>query len=221
VVVVAKTQQERKTETRRLLLDAAATLFADHGIDAVSVDAVADAAGRTSGALYAHFGSKQGLLLSLMDEWSHSLVTVIAAEFELAPSIEDRLRAVATNVVTEPTVQTRRLMLLERELWLRAARDADVATAMTARAQTSHEHLARGLATWIRDGLIAPSSSPEVLASVLCALVVGLQTQNHVGAGAIDTDAAVAALAAVLGVASSNTATSGKATDAPVFVQSN
>ena len=45
VTVVAKTQQERKAETRRLLLDAAAMLFADHGIDAVSVDAVADRGG--------------------------------------------------------------------------------------------------------------------------------------------------------------------------------
>src|SRR5271163_2205174 len=114
---MAKTQHERKAETRRLLLDAAATLFAQHGIDAVSVDAVADAAGRTSGALYAHFGSKHGLLLALMDEWSDSLLTVLAAEFELAPGVTDRLRAVATNVITDPSPQTRRLMLLERELW--------------------------------------------------------------------------------------------------------
>ncbi len=97
-----RTQGERKADTRARLLDAAARLFADRGIDAVSVDTVADAAGRTSGAVYAHFGSKQGLLLALLDEWAHSLVTVIAAEFELADTVEDRLRAVAANVVTEP-----------------------------------------------------------------------------------------------------------------------
>ena len=117
-----RTQEERKAETRARLLDAAATLFAEHGIDAVSVDAVADEAGRTSGSVYAHFGSKQGLLLALLDEWAHSLVTVIAAEFELATTVEDRLRAVAVNVVTNPSDQTRRLLLLERELWLRGAR---------------------------------------------------------------------------------------------------
>ena len=117
---MSRTQGERKAETRARLLDAAATLFAERGIDAVSVDAVADAAGRTSGAVYAHFGSKQGLLLALLDEWAHSLVTVIAAEFELAATVEDRLRAVATSVVTDPSDQTRRLLLLDRELWLRA-----------------------------------------------------------------------------------------------------
>ncbi len=130
---LSRTQQDRKAETRRRLLDAAATLFAEHGIDAVSVDAVADGAERTSGALYAHFGSKQGLLLALMDEWAHSLVTVMTAEFEIAPSLDDRLRAVVRNVITEPTSQTRRLLLLERELALRAARDVDMAAAMRAR----------------------------------------------------------------------------------------
>ena len=44
---MARTQQERKADTRERLLSAAAQLFADHGIDAVSVDVVAEAAGRT------------------------------------------------------------------------------------------------------------------------------------------------------------------------------
>src|SRR5580693_10572897 len=99
---VSRTQEERKADTRARLLDAAAGLFAERGIDAVSVDTVADAAGRTSGAVYAHFGSKQGLLMALLDEWAHSLVTVLAAQFEVAASVEDRLRAVAADVITQP-----------------------------------------------------------------------------------------------------------------------
>src|SRR3984893_8173920 len=139
--VMSRTQEERKADTRARLLDAAATLFAARGTDAGSVDAVAHAAGRTSGAVYDHFGSKQGLLLALLDEWAHSLVTVIAAEFELATTVEDRLRAVAANVVTNPSDQTRRLLLLERELWLRATRDPDVAQSMRARSREAHDWL--------------------------------------------------------------------------------
>ena len=47
------TQEQRKAETRQRLLDAAAILFAERGIDAVSIDAIAEAADRTSGAVYA------------------------------------------------------------------------------------------------------------------------------------------------------------------------
>ena len=50
------TQGERRAETRQRLLDAAADLFATRGIEASSVDAIAEAADRTSGAIYDHFG---------------------------------------------------------------------------------------------------------------------------------------------------------------------
>ena len=196
---MARTQEERKAETRARLLDAAATLFAERGIDAVSVDAVCDEAGRTSGAVYAHFGSKQGLLLALLDEWAHSLVTVIAAEFELAATVEDRLRAVAVNVVTNPSDQTRRLLLLERELWLRAARDPEVARAMRARSREAHERLSRGFAAWIAEGLVDRVAEPDVLATVFRALVIGFETQHRIDPASLDTAQVASALAMVTG----------------------
>ena len=198
---MARTQEERRTETRARLLDAAAGLFADHGIDAVSVDAVADAAGRTSGAVYDHFGSKQGLLLALLDEWSHSLLTVIAAEFEVSATVEDRLRAVAVNVITEPSDQTRRLLLLERELWLRAARDPEVATLLRTRAREAHDWLTRGFSSWIDQGLIAPGAPAERVAGVFSALVTGLELRHRIDPGAGSADDVAAALGTVLGLA--------------------
>jgi AcrR family transcriptional regulator len=194
---MSRTQEERKADTRARLLDAAATLFAERGIDAVSVDAVADAAGRTSGAVYDHFGSKQGLLLALLDEWAHSLVTVIAAEFELAATVDDRLRAVAANVVTNPTDQTRRLLLLERELRLRATRDPDVAQAMRARSREAHDWLAKGFSAWIEDGLINPVADPAVLATVFRALITGLETEHTIDPDRFDTARVAAALALI------------------------
>ena len=196
---MARTQEERKADTRTRLLEAAAALFAERGIDAVSVDAVAEAAGRTSGAVYAHFGSKQGLLLALLDEWAHSLVTVIAAEFELADSLDDRLRAVATNVITNPTEQTRRLLLLERELGLRAARDPEVAAALQARSREAQDWLTRGFAAWIADGLLPGSVAPRVLAITFRALVVGIESLRAIDPETMDTDTVAAALVTVLG----------------------
>ncbi|HTT87437.1 MAG TPA: TetR/AcrR family transcriptional regulator [Acidimicrobiales bacterium] len=198
-----KTQEQRKAETRARLLDAAATLFAEKGIDAVSVDAVSEAAGRTSGAVYAHFRSKQGLLMALLDEWSHSLVTVIAAEFELAATVEDRLRAVAADVVTNPSDQTRRLLLLERELWLRATRDPEVAAAMRDRAREAHAWLSKGFEAWIADGLIDPAPSADTLATVFRALVTGLETGHRIDPDSLDTESVAAAFATAIGIPAS------------------
>jgi AcrR family transcriptional regulator len=197
---VARTQQERKAETRERLLSAAATLFADHGIDAVSVDHVAEAAGRTSGAVYDHFGSKQGMLLALLDDWEQSLVTVIAAEFELAADLADRLRAVALNLIVAPSPETSRLLLLERELWLRAARDPAVGRALRLRAAEAHARMARGFASWMAAGIIAPVADPDTLATVFRALVVGLEMQHRVDPDSIDIDTVTAAFGRVLDV---------------------
>jgi len=47
---------------RRALLDAAGRMAAEGGLAALSIPAVAAAAGVTKGALFHHFGSKQGLV---------------------------------------------------------------------------------------------------------------------------------------------------------------
>lgn len=51
-------QDERKQETRRLMLEAAGRGFRSQGYDGIGVDGLAKGAGVTSGAFYAHFGSK-------------------------------------------------------------------------------------------------------------------------------------------------------------------
>jgi AcrR family transcriptional regulator len=198
---VARTQQQRKADTRDRLLAAAAQLFADHGIDAVSVDVVAEAAGRTSGAVYDHFGSKQGMLLALLDVWEQSLVTVIAAEFELATDVAERLRAVADNLIAHPSEETGRLLLLERELALRAARDPQVAAALRTRAAEAHDRMARGFASWMAEGVIEPVADPDTLATVFRALVVGLEMHHRLDPAAVDVEVVTAALGRLLHVA--------------------
>lgn len=57
--------QKHDGTTREALLDAAEALLADAGRDAVSVRAVADAAGVSTRAVYSVFGSKPGLIGAL------------------------------------------------------------------------------------------------------------------------------------------------------------
>src|SRR6476659_5209256 len=96
------TQEQRRAETRARLLDAAAELFARKGFHAVSAAAVADAAGRTTGALYSHFGGKDGLLLALVKEWLGESAARIATAVELAGDLDGRLLGVWRNFGAPP-----------------------------------------------------------------------------------------------------------------------
>jgi AcrR family transcriptional regulator len=196
-MAVRRTQDERKAETRARLLAAAADLFASHGVGAVSVDAIAEAADRTSGAVYAHFGSKQGLLVALLEQWRHSLVSVVADAFEEAAGLEERLRAVAANVVVHPSEDTRRMLALERELWRLAERDPSIATVLRQRSVDAQARMARGFASWMDDGLV-PRADPDTVAGTFRALVVGLELQQRLDP-VLDVEQATAMLSRVVG----------------------
>ena len=62
---------------RAAILAAAAALFADHGVEAVSMDQVAAAAGVGKGTLFRRFGDKAGLAAALLDEREAALQEAI------------------------------------------------------------------------------------------------------------------------------------------------
>ena len=111
----------------------------------MSVDAVAEAAGRTSGAVYAHFGSKQGLLLALLDSWKDSVLHRPAGRGGRVRLPDGQLAAVWENVAGTADADSGRWSLLEHELWLRAARDPEVAEVIRARDAEARRFSARQL----------------------------------------------------------------------------
>jgi AcrR family transcriptional regulator len=115
------TQHDRRTETRRRLLEAAAELFAARGIAAATVDAIAERAGRTVGALYNHFTSKEDLLFAVVDEWLGGVSAVATAELAGAATTDERLAAM-WHAVTRPAAGDGRWIGLEHELWSYATR---------------------------------------------------------------------------------------------------
>jgi AcrR family transcriptional regulator len=55
-----------REETRRLLFEAAATVFAEQGIGAASVEAITAAAGFTRGAFYSNFADKDEMVTAML-----------------------------------------------------------------------------------------------------------------------------------------------------------
>src|SRR5947199_4607267 len=111
--MAARTQEERRAETRARLVAAAAELFARKGFHAVSAEAVADAADRTTGALYDHFGGKEGLLLALVDVWMNQTVADLRPALEDVPELDDRLAALWKGVVRRDDESSDAWVLLE------------------------------------------------------------------------------------------------------------
>jgi AcrR family transcriptional regulator len=65
------------SRNRAAVLEAAARLFAEHGVAAVSMDQVAAAAGVGKGTIFRRFGDKSGLASALLDAREHALQEAI------------------------------------------------------------------------------------------------------------------------------------------------
>jgi AcrR family transcriptional regulator len=177
-------QRDRRAETRRRLLAAAAELFAERGIEAATIDAVAAAADRTSGAVYDHFGGKEALLFALFEEWVDDVAGVVLAELITASSLDERVSALWRNVVDPPTGDGR-WVALEHELWLYASRHP-----------AAREHLAvRYRKAWEgAEVAVLGEGDPTGVGVTLVALLLGLQMLRQVDPGAVTDEVAVAAL---------------------------
>ncbi|MER5638350.1 helix-turn-helix domain-containing protein [Kitasatospora sp. NPDC002227] len=81
---------------RAAVLEAAARLFAEHGVEAVSMDQIAAAAGVGKGTLFRRFGDKSGLATALLDARERALQeAVLAGPPPLGPGAPAALRVPA------------------------------------------------------------------------------------------------------------------------------
>src|SRR6266567_1908379 len=67
-------QQLRTQETQKRLLDAAQEIFIRDGFEAAQLDAIAARAGRSKGAVYTHFKSKEDLFLALFEHRTREII---------------------------------------------------------------------------------------------------------------------------------------------------
>jgi AcrR family transcriptional regulator len=115
-------RSERKARTRAQLLAAAARVYSRRGFDSATLDEVAEDAGYTKGAVYDHFGSKENLLLALLDEHLAVQIAEQVALFDPAKDTAERPRAGSDRWMRE-LKQDPDVFRLFVELWVHAQRD--------------------------------------------------------------------------------------------------
>lgn len=113
---------ERVAATRARLLGAAERLFLKKDPESVSVRTINSAAGLNPGAAHYHFGSKQGLVLALLEDRLRSRLHVFSDIAELEAAEVVNLRDVV-GLAVDPLLQLAGGSPRER-LWVRLLADA-------------------------------------------------------------------------------------------------
>jgi len=170
---------ERTALTRRDLLEAAERRFYRDGYHGTTLEAIAEEAGYTKGAVYSAFESKADLFLTLVDDVIDHRLEDIAALFAEHPIGPSRLTTLAERPIDE---HTQRWALLVIEFWVHAAREPDLLEQFASRYRR------------VRDGLAAlasETSTPlgaESWALVTLALVNGLALERLIDPEGVPED---------------------------------
>ena len=115
------TQQARKAKTREAIVAAATRRFALRGVEATSLDDVAEAAGFTKGAIYANFPNKRALVDAVIERNIVQIDPAILVRPDL--SLADRLALIGREVAELTRTVPRETVLLDLEYSLAALRN--------------------------------------------------------------------------------------------------
>jgi AcrR family transcriptional regulator len=176
-VPIRLTREESQARTRSRLLEAARHEVARQGASA-SVRDIAEAAGYTQGALYAHFESKDLLLLELLRQHMKSeieaLETLLVASKEQGVGIRSALDAWLDTMNSDED-----WALLAVELQMQARRDSSFAAHYDELFEGHNEALGtlvQRLATEVEATLLAPARD---IAAILTGLAHGMAIQRR------------------------------------------
>jgi len=105
-------KQARAKEKVRQILQAASELLASDGLDKLTNNHIAKAAGMSVGSLYQYFPNKQAIIYSLYQEWLSGVVVAMKAGVERASEVEfttlmDELTAAIYGSLDEPATSSR------------------------------------------------------------------------------------------------------------------
>ena len=173
-----KTQAEKREETRDGILAAAARVFAARGFHGASLDAIADDAGFSRGAVYYNFADKEELFLELLDRRCAERAQDLREVFKDAPpgdvAATSRQAGVAAQHALDAMTGDPEWRALYLEFLAHAARDPEFRRSFARRTD-----LMRGALEELVVERTAPIAgdlpmTSEQLAVVIDALGVGL-----------------------------------------------
>jgi AcrR family transcriptional regulator len=109
--------QERTEATQAKLLHAAESIFTRDGFTASKLEQIAEAAGYTRGAIYAHYKSKEDLFLDLLEQRMHGKLATMRTLLTSVSTQEERLEKFRAQLLAVTCDRSWALLLLEFKLY--------------------------------------------------------------------------------------------------------
>jgi len=195
-----KTQAERREDTREQVLAAAASVFAQNGFHATSLEAVAEGAGFSRGAVYYNFADKEELFLELLDRRCAERAQDLREVFVGTPGDDveatSRQAQLASDHALEAMTGDPEWRALYLEFLAQAARDPAFRRRFSKRSAEMRGALEEVVLERTRPIAGALDMEPEQLAVVIDALGTGLWAHHMLhGARAVPPDLFSKALA--------------------------
>ena len=164
----------RRAATRARLLDAAARVCAARGFAGTTLDDVAREAGLTKGAVYGHFGSKDNLLVALMEEYLASEISEQIGLFDRDETPWRRPLSGSDRWMEEVDEAPAPFRLLV-EFWLAAGRDEQLRQRFVAGIAALRATFADFASKSATDsGYAPPPAAADQFANVTLGLSIGL-----------------------------------------------
>jgi AcrR family transcriptional regulator len=183
---MAGTRAARQAQTRAALLDAAAALFVERGLQGASVEAIAERAGFTRGAFYSNFSTKEDVFAELLQDrvyatYRHMVERLLDSE-EPLPGARENAEALA-QVQAHPDGAW--LFRLWFELLAQAGRDEHLRGLATEFWRSNRALTAKAVERARRERGHGPELTPEQAAVALTAMDIGLAIQHYVDPDAV------------------------------------
>jgi TetR/AcrR family transcriptional regulator len=168
---------EKDERTRNRLLRVAVNIFDRKGYEAASVREIAELAGVAKPALYYHFGSKEGLLVAILEEALRELTAAMARAVERPGTARERLISLCEDVygLYEKNVPVARVA---HSVFLGPPEGAPTFDPMRLE-RALRESLARIIVDGQAAGELRMTDPTDVAFAVMGALEVGLGRQLH------------------------------------------
>jgi AcrR family transcriptional regulator len=166
-----RTQEQRRAQTERRVLDAALALIERHGSHALTLAQVGSAAGYSRGIVHHHFGGRQQLLTAVVRDAQR--LPPLRAEGVGLKRLEQLVGAYLRNVA-DRTSASRAFL----RLWGEAVAGDPILMPLFAERDASFRtYLADLVAEGVADGSVRPDAEPKAAAVLLVGLLRGIGMQ--------------------------------------------